>query len=281
MKRWLSVLTVVCVLSVAANATLLEVGAGKPYLTIQAAIDASIDGDEINIYAGTYAEDVLVTDKENLYVHANTGDKVVVDGMLDLYNASSATWTQNNTFERLWIDRTGDASGWAVNNQYSRNNTFKEMVIFGDNSGSNGMYGYLQYGLNIAENTTFYGLGVAYSHGYNSGLNVFDSIVAFNASQSYNYPGGYAGAASYSNYFNNSDLPTNVGDTTGTIHLDPLFASTDPGNPNFLWLTQASPSAGTDAQGDNMGALPTVIPEPATMILLGLGALAMRKRKQS
>jgi len=96
------------------NASTLEVGAGKPYATIQAAVNAAAGGDEIKIYAGTYAETVLVTDKENLYIHANDGDKVVVDGGFNMYNASSATWTQNNLIEGLWFDRTGDASGWAV-----------------------------------------------------------------------------------------------------------------------------------------------------------------------
>jgi hypothetical protein len=248
------------------NASTLEVGAGKPYATIQAAVNAAAGGDEIKIYAGTYAETVLVTDKENLYIHANDGDKVVVDGGFNMYNASSATWTQNNLIEGLWFDRTGDASGWAVQHQYGRSNEYLNCVFFGDNSGSNGIYGYLSYGLNRARNCTFYGLGYPYSNGYASGLHVYDSIVAFNANQPYNYPGGYAGVTTYSDYYNNASLPANVGATMGTIHLDPKFFSTDPADPDFLHLKAISPCVGTASDAGNMGALPIVGTGPPELL---------------
>ena len=263
-------------LATVGSAAVLEVGPGQAYTAIQTAVNASADGDEIVIHAGTYNETVSFTDKENLYVHASAGDKVVINGTLSLYNSSSATWTQNNTFERLWVDVTGETSGWAVSGQYDRSNTFDHCVFFGDGSGAGGFYDYLAYGLDNVYNSTFYGLSTPYSEGYASGLHVFDSIIAFNSDQPAN--GGYAGVATYSDYYDNSSLPANVGDTTGTIHLDPLFASTDPSDPHFLWLSENSPCNDADEQGDNMGALPTV-PEPATMVLLGLGALAAMKRK--
>jgi len=122
-------------------------------------------------------------------------------------------------------------------------------------------------------------MGAPYSAGYGSGLHVYDSIIAESLYDPYNYP-GWAGIATYSTFYN-ANLPTAVGSTTGTIFSDPLFASTNPADPHFLWLSSASsPAHLADEQGDNMGALPTV-PEPATMSLLGLGALAMIKRKRS
>jgi hypothetical protein len=278
MKQWKILLAVFCMLSVTANATLLEVGVGQTYSTIQAAIDASVDADEINIHEGVYSEYVSVVDKMNLNVHSNAGDKVVIDG-LSLWNGSSATWSDNNLFEGLWINRTGQG-GWAIQHQYARGNIYKDVVIYGNNSGGNGIYGNLQYGLNSLDNVTIYGMDNAYSNGYAAGLHVYDSIIASSLYQPYNHSNVGGGAVTEYSNFGNTVPPTNGLAAVATISSDPLFASTDPSNPHFLWLTAASPSNGTASDGLNMGALPTV-PEPASMILLGFGAMAMRIRKRS
>jgi hypothetical protein len=64
------------------------------------------------------------------------------------------------------------------------------------------------------------------------------------------------------------------------ISANPLFVSTDPINPYFLWLTQNSPCSGTGMNSTNMGSQLT-IPEPATITLLGLAGLALLKRNRS
>ncbi len=283
MKNVFIILVVLLVVSVAAQAAILHVGAAQPYTTIQAAVNASAYYDEIVIHAGVYIEDVSLVDKNYMTIRANTGDKAVVRGSFSFWNPSSATWSDNNLIKGLYFDRTGFASGWAAQHQYSRNNTYENVVFYGNNtSGSHGIYGNLEYGLNILRNSTVYGLYIPYSNGYAAGLHVMDSIIAFNGGQSYNYP-GYAGAAMYSDYYSNPSgfpgLPTYVGSTTGTISSDPLFYSTDPTSPYFLWLSLSSPANNADEQGTNMGALPT-IPEPATMVLLGLGVTLLRRNRR-
>jgi len=248
---------VACLCAISAQAAaLLEVGPGKTYTTIQAAVNAAVTGDEIKIYAGTYVETVTLTNKNYLYIHANGTDRVTLKGGFSLYNPSSATWSDNNLIEGIFVDKTGAASGWAVTHQYARNNEYRNCIFYGDNSGACGIYGYLEYGLNIARHCTFYGLNIPSEGGYASGLHFFDSIVAFNSSISYN---SNAGAATYSDFYHNPTgpgLPTLIGSTTGTIYVDPLFISTDPYSPNFLAPSVSSPCKGTASDGNDMGASP-------------------------
>ena len=246
-------MVLICSFTASASAVVLHVGPSRTYTTIQAAIDAATDADEIIIYEANYVEDVTITNLNALYIHANDTDRVTVKGMFNLYNATSATWSDNNIIEGLIFDQSGIASGWCVQHQYARNNEYKHCIFMGDGSGANGIYGYLQYGLNIARHCTFYGLASPYSNGYAAGLHVFDSIIAFNTAQPYNAT-GYSGVASYSNYYNNSLLPVDVGDTTGTIFQDPQFLSTDPFDSDFLVLGAGSACIGTASDATDMGA---------------------------
>ena len=288
MKKVMLNLVVVLVVCGLSQAALLEVGPGKTYSTIQAAIDASQwnevaygdgTGDTIVVYEGIYTETVTIADKRYLNIMANPGDKVVLKGTFSLWNSSSATWTDWNTISGFYIDKTGTASGWAIQSQYARSNNFENLVIYGDNSGAGAAYGYLLYGLNWIKNSTIYGIMTPYNGGYASGFHVKDTIVAFNGAGAAN---SNPGVVQYSNFYNNPDVPgwpANIGDTTGSISADPLFYSVDPDSPYFLWLSMNSPSHLTGSDGANMGALPT-IPEPATILLLGAGLVAViRKRK--
>lgn len=70
----------------------------------------------------------------------------------------------------------------------------------------------------------------------------------------------------------------------GSISIDPLFASLDPNDPNFLYLSPSSPLAVVNGASDGgyIGALP-VIPEPATLTLtaLGVSLTAFRRRRRA
>jgi len=248
-------MALICFFSVPASAAVLDVGPSRTYTTIQDAIDAANDADEIIIYEADYAEDVTITNLSLLHIHANGSDRVTVKGMFNLYNATSATWTDNNIIEGIIFDQSSKSSGWCVQHQYARNNEYKHCIFMGNGFGVNGVYGYLQYGLNIARHCTFYGLELPYSNGYASGLHVFDSIIAFNTAQPSN-ASGYSGVATYSNFYENSLLPVEVGATTGTIFQDPNFVSTDPFSPNFLVLDASSACIGTASDATDMGANP-------------------------
>ena len=288
MKKFTLNLVVVLMVCGLSQAALLEVGPGKTYSTVQAAINDSQwsqvsygngTGDTIVVYEGTYTETVTITDKRYLNIMANPGDKVVLQGTFNLHNATSATWSDWNTISGFYIDKTGASSGWAIRGQYARSNNFENLVIYGDGSGAGGVYSIASYGLNWLKNSTVYGVHSPYGHGHNSGLHVKDSIVAFNAAGANNQN---SGVVQYSNFYNNPNVPgwpSAIGDTTGSISADPLFYSVDPDSPYFLWLSTNSPSHLTGSDGANMGALST-IPEPATILLLGAGLVAVVRKKK-
>lgn len=71
----ISILTVINPVS----ATTLEVGSGKTYTTIGAAITAAVPGDTILVYPGTYNENVLIN-KSNLTLKSVGGRDVTIIG---------------------------------------------------------------------------------------------------------------------------------------------------------------------------------------------------------
>ncbi|BDZ71361.1 cell surface protein [Methanobacterium petrolearium] len=77
-----------------------DVGTGKIYTTIQSAIDNpnTLNDDIINVYSGTYTEDVIVNKK--LTIKANSGDEVEIQA--------------SNTGITVVNDATGDGSGSTI-----------------------------------------------------------------------------------------------------------------------------------------------------------------------
>lgn len=66
--------------SAASSGNILLVGPGKPFTTIQAAVDASVDGDSIRVYAGTYNESVVIAGKQRLTVVGAAPESTLVLG---------------------------------------------------------------------------------------------------------------------------------------------------------------------------------------------------------
>ncbi len=72
---------------------------GKDHLTIQAAVDAASNNDNIKVYAGTYAETVNITNKD-INIYNNPGDTVTVTG-----GGGSTDWGFNIVDgDGLWIE---------------------------------------------------------------------------------------------------------------------------------------------------------------------------------
>lgn len=80
----LIVLSYLAVLNPISAAT-LDVGTGKTYETIQDAIDKASEGDTIEVYSGTYNEDLNIN-KNNLVLRSATGATVKIKGVE--YNSS-------------------------------------------------------------------------------------------------------------------------------------------------------------------------------------------------
>lgn len=80
----LIVLSYLAVLSPISAAT-LDVGTGKTYETIQGAIEHASEGDVIEVYSGTYNEDLNIT-KDNLVLKSATGANVKIKDIE--YNSS-------------------------------------------------------------------------------------------------------------------------------------------------------------------------------------------------
>jgi hypothetical protein len=114
MKRTISILlalALVLVFSLVAAtpvaAATLEVGSGKPYATIQAAVNAASSGDTVLVYAGTYNEDITIT--KGLTLTTPSGSPATIDG--GIWIKDIHTFTQPITVEHFTIQNGTIISG--------------------------------------------------------------------------------------------------------------------------------------------------------------------------
>lgn len=93
----------------------LEVGQGKKYATIQAAVDAAKPGDLVLVHPGVYKEAVVVEKPDNLVIRGTDRNTVIIDG----------EFTRDNGIKIL-------ANGVAVENLTARNHKSNGVFWTGD-----------------------------------------------------------------------------------------------------------------------------------------------------
>jgi parallel beta-helix repeat protein len=73
-------MSVVLLFTVTANSTTLEVGEGKPYTSIQAAINVAVTGDTVLVYDGTYVEKITFMGNAITVKSVNGAASTIIDG---------------------------------------------------------------------------------------------------------------------------------------------------------------------------------------------------------
>ena len=295
-----------------AKAAVFEVGPGRTYTTIQAAVNAAAaldspsathntgqaDPVQIIIDGGTYAETITIpADAAVAFNGANDGwtiknranERVLLQGKITVMNDRD-----HLTFDGINIRAT--LSRAMELNQTVRNLTIRNAFIIGAVNPSadlntSGIWANRAFGGNALDHVTIVdnqGAGVFARD--NSHFNITNSIIAFNPQIGYKHTNNTNTAnISTSLFFGNSpnfDDPNNrIAFGSGNVFSDPMFVSLDPNHPHFLWLAEGSPASGTattaNSSGEfNMGAMPTLVPEPASLSLLALGVLLVTGRRR-
>ena len=92
--------------------TILTVGTGGTYSTIQAAVDAAGNGDTIEIAAGTYREQVTVNGKDITLHGAGTGQTIIEspDAASLVANASDTNPTRPTKFAVITVNDDADVT---------------------------------------------------------------------------------------------------------------------------------------------------------------------------
>lgn len=296
-----------------AGAAILHVGpagSGYAYSSLQTAWNASVTGDEIIVHAGTYARvgDYSLNTaadgkaRSNIYVHSAGDGKAIMQGQIHIATIANNT-VGNITIEGLYINPQGVARNAIYVNPGSgvadilTACTFKNNVIYGDFTNSQGIYirGKLanHSGQHVFENNTIFGtvdigngigiydriegaqdpLTTAPIFKDNIVVNLDTGVKAWYLGMKYEYGLVYG---SRTIQFTSSQLKG-----IGLVEVNPLFYSTDPESPYFLYLSQTSPSSVTGGalDGGYMGALPVYIPEPTTIVIFAAGLLFFNRKK--
>jgi hypothetical protein len=298
-RKVLLAIAIMFMVGTVANAVTLEVGSGKTYATIQAAIDVCYGGqiaygdrpndtlgETIIVYPGSYAGFNMPAGYDCMTVKAavhplnqtSASQRTIITGTCSNNYTAAASASEGSLYEGFYVNSTHATS--AVLQTYGRMNTWSHMIIYSGAGTNAAIYGYSQWGQEVYENATVYDMGYPYSEGYMSQLNINDSIVANcdNEGVGTAYSNIKGDSGGYNIFYSNGtgDYGTYVSDATDK-NVDPVFASTNPADDNFLWLGASSPGLGNDRDGINRGAL---APEPATLALLGLaGAFVLRRRR--
>ena len=314
------------------QAAVYNVGPGKDYATIQAAVDAVAATDtatgggdntsardkEIRIFPGTYTENVSIpadpagsswnTANDGWTIRADQRGTVTVNG-----GFSMGAGRDSFVFDGIDIMVQNGSHGVAMFGGTNRFNMFKNMVIDGQystDSWASGLNGHNGYGQNSADHVTIVNMPAKAIYGtYKVGWYISNSILA-NNEVGIGQEGDWIGSNHTNNFGNTTNCIGSCNDWDSAsgpynnISQDPGFVSTDPSDPGYLFLSDSSPSAGTGNSAglataphawenrgpgtymgithNNMGARPlySVVPEPASFVLLAAGTLLGLRRRR-
>jgi hypothetical protein len=276
---------VVVAASLMTRAATYEVGAAKPFTSIQSALDQA-QADLLNnvysvpatitVYSGTYNEQVFVPADPTNNQFINTkydGWTLQAAPNANVLVRGSITFGSNKEFmtlDGINIDNSnaGDAdpfldSALNFDGVTSRDNTFKNAVIYGLNPDDNAVRGNFSYGVNTLDHVTIYGVDYGMTGNSNAAFVVKNSIIAGSANRG--FFSTQPSSIQYSDvYGNNPNFGGGQSNDGGNLNfgtgLDPLFVTTDPNNPYFLYLNPLSPAAHTGQGNTNMGARPVFDP---------------------
>jgi hypothetical protein len=309
--RAISFITATCLTTIGVGmspvrAAILEVGSGQTYTNIQAAWNAASSGDTIQIHAGVYsptggAQYALLnrasssdTGKNNITIEAAGDGRVTVNSGFAFFGTTDGK-TGDITVEGLYFNTSDSHSNKigmylrADAGQTLLGMTVRDNVFYGDFAQAIYTYGPGTQGEHLIEHNTVYGSGSGTTFGIRDlatrgGISgstapiIRDNIVINTIT------GYYSGSTDLTfDYSDGYDNTTNFSSTSRkgstSVEVDPLFASTNPADPHFLYLSANSPASVTQGAHDGtyMGAL-SVVPEPSCLGLFGIAAAGLLPR---